>query len=99
MPSESISPEFHQVDEFNFESSFVNSDNSDSQSLGLGGHSDAKSGHRLEMGHRAYSEESIWSRQAGSFGGVYYLFVIGASSTSTISSCTLIPMMKAAKEW
>src|SRR5262245_29161201 len=34
MPSESFSPEFHQIDEFNFDSAFVNSDNSASHSLG-----------------------------------------------------------------
>ena len=28
MPSESFGPEFHQIDEFNFDSAFVNSDNS-----------------------------------------------------------------------
>jgi hypothetical protein len=27
MPSESFRPEFHQIDEFNFDSAFVNSDN------------------------------------------------------------------------
>jgi hypothetical protein len=34
MPSESFRPEFHQIDEFNFDSAFVNSDNSASHSLG-----------------------------------------------------------------
>jgi hypothetical protein len=34
MPSESLRPEFHQTDEFNFDSAFVNSDNSASHSLG-----------------------------------------------------------------
>ena len=34
MPSESFRPEFHQIDEFNFDPAFVNSDNSDSHSLG-----------------------------------------------------------------
>ena len=29
MPSESFRPEFHQIDEFNFDSAFVNSDNRD----------------------------------------------------------------------
>ena len=34
MPSERFRPEFHQIDEFNFDSAFVNSDNSASHSLG-----------------------------------------------------------------
>src|SRR6185436_21012698 len=34
MPSESFRPEFHQIDEFNFDSAFVNTDNSASHSLG-----------------------------------------------------------------
>jgi hypothetical protein len=34
MPFESFRPEFHQIDEFNFDSAFVNSDNSASHSLG-----------------------------------------------------------------
>jgi len=34
MPSESFRPEFHQINEFNFDSAFVNSDNSASHSLG-----------------------------------------------------------------
>ena len=34
MPSKSFRPEFHQIDEFNFDSAFVNSDNSASHSLG-----------------------------------------------------------------
>jgi len=34
MPSESFRPDFHQIDEFNFDSAFVNSDNSASHSLG-----------------------------------------------------------------
>ena len=34
MPSESFWPEFHQIDEFNFNQGFVNSDNSASHSLG-----------------------------------------------------------------
>jgi hypothetical protein len=34
MPSESFRPEFHQIDEFNFDSAFVNSDNSASHPLG-----------------------------------------------------------------
>jgi hypothetical protein len=34
MPSESFRPEFHQIDGFNFDSAFVNSDNSASHSLG-----------------------------------------------------------------
>jgi hypothetical protein len=34
MPFESFRPEFHQIDEFNFDSAFVNSDNSASRSLG-----------------------------------------------------------------
>src|SRR5262249_55880346 len=34
MPSESFKPEFHQIDGFNFDSAFVNSDNSASHSLG-----------------------------------------------------------------
>jgi len=34
MPSESFRPEFHQIDEFNFDPAFVNSDNSTSHSLG-----------------------------------------------------------------
>jgi hypothetical protein len=34
MPSESFRPEYHQIDEFNFDSAFVNSDNSASHSLG-----------------------------------------------------------------
>jgi hypothetical protein len=33
MPSESFRPEFHQIDEFNFDSAFINSDNSASHSL------------------------------------------------------------------
>jgi len=37
MPSEIFKPEF-QVDEFNFDSSFGNSDNSASQSFGQGRH-------------------------------------------------------------
>jgi hypothetical protein len=36
MPSESFIREIHKVDEFNFDSSFVNSDNSASRSLGQG---------------------------------------------------------------
>src|SRR5262245_15458264 len=34
MPYESLRPEFHQIDEFNFDSAFVNSDNSPSHSSG-----------------------------------------------------------------
>jgi hypothetical protein len=34
MPSKSFMPEFHQIDEFNLDSAFVNSDNSASHSLG-----------------------------------------------------------------
>src|SRR5215831_14901054 len=34
IPSESFRPEFHQIDEFNFDSAFVNSDNSAFDSLG-----------------------------------------------------------------
>jgi hypothetical protein len=34
MPSESFRPEYHQIDGFNFDSAFVNSDNSASHSLG-----------------------------------------------------------------
>ena len=34
MPSESFRPEFHQINEFNFDSAFVNSDNSAFHSLG-----------------------------------------------------------------
>jgi len=34
MPSESFRPEFHQIDEFNFDSAFFNSDNNASHSLG-----------------------------------------------------------------
>jgi hypothetical protein len=34
MPSESYRPEYHQIDEFNFDLAFVNSDNSASHSLG-----------------------------------------------------------------
>ena len=34
MPFESFRPVFHQIDEFNFDSAFVNSDNSASHSLG-----------------------------------------------------------------
>ena len=34
MPSKSFRLEFHKIDEFNFDSAFVNSDNSASHSLG-----------------------------------------------------------------
>jgi hypothetical protein len=34
MPSESYRPEYHQIDEFNFDLAFVNSDNSASHPLG-----------------------------------------------------------------
>src|SRR5262245_57049316 len=97
MPFENIRPESHQVNEFNFDSSFVSSDKSDSQILGQGRYPTAKSDHRPEMERRAYSEESTCSRQSGSFGTVCCLFVIGDSSRLTISSCPLMPMMKAAK--
>ena len=95
MPSESFKPEFHQVDEFNFDSYFVNSDNIASQFLGQGRHPHAKSSHCPKMGRTACSEESTWLRQADSFGEFCCLIVIGARSTSTVFSCTLIPMMQA----
>ena len=58
MPSEGFKLEFHQVDEFNFDSSFVNSDNSASQFLGQGRHHPAKSGYHPAMGRTAYSVKS-----------------------------------------
>src|SRR5262245_46043937 len=96
MPSGSFRPEFHQVDEFNFDSSFVNSDNIAYQSLGYGRHTPAKSGHRPKMGRMACSEESTWSLHPGSFGEVCRLFVLRARSASTISSRPLIPVMQTA---
>jgi len=96
MPSESFRPEFHQVDEFNFDSSFVDMDSSDSQSFGNAGYPSSKFGDRPEMGRTAYTEESTRPRQGGSFGWICCRFVIGASTISTVSSCPLIPMMKAA---
>jgi hypothetical protein len=58
MPSESFEPKFRQVDEFNFDWSFVNSDNGTYQSLGQGRHPPAKSDHHPPIGCMAYSEES-----------------------------------------
>jgi hypothetical protein len=46
IPSESFEPKFRQVDEFNFDWSFVYSNNSAYQSLGQGRHPPAKSDHR-----------------------------------------------------